>query len=134
MTAAKRSATWQFGADSNAPAAMRRCVREQLEGWGIVKSDDLELLVSEVVTNAVRHASSGGELSLEASPTGFRVEVSDRGSGSPRMRAVEPTEPSGRGLLVVDAIADAWGVNSEASGLGHTVWFELPLAGGVLQE
>ena len=87
-------------------------------------SDTLRLLVSEVVTNAVRHGSNGRPVELHASwNSEVRVEVSDDGEGftpAPRIGALD--EPGGFGLYLVGRLADRWGVETDD---GTTVWFVL---------
>ena len=86
--------------------------------------DTLRLLVSEVVTNAVRHGDSSRPLELRASwDSEVRVEVSDRGAGfTPEPRSGPPDEPGGFGLFLVGQLADRWGVERDR---GTTVWFVL---------
>jgi anti-sigma regulatory factor (Ser/Thr protein kinase) len=91
--------------------------------------DDIRLLVSELVTNAIRHAdaATGGEVGLDVSISGprVRVEVADPGAGfDPTPRAEEMTKPGGWGLYLVDRIADRWGVVTNRM---NRVWFELDL-------
>jgi serine/threonine-protein kinase RsbW len=84
----------------------------------------LRLLVSEVVTNAVRHGNNDQPVELRASwNSEVRVEVRDRGQGftpTPRIGALD--EPGGFGLFLVGRLADRWGVETNG---GTTVWFVL---------
>lgn len=89
--------------------------------------DDIRLLVSELVTNAVRHADSphGGEVELDVTieSSRVRVEVADPGVGfDPQPRDDEMTRPGGWGLYLVDRIADRWGVIRNRM---NRVWFEI---------
>jgi len=89
--------------------------------------EDIRLLVSELVTNAVRHASgpNGGTVALDVTieSSRIRVEVADPGAGfNPQPRDDEMTRPGGWGLYLVDRIADRWGVVRNT--LNH-VWFEI---------
>jgi anti-sigma regulatory factor (Ser/Thr protein kinase) len=89
--------------------------------------EDIRLLVSELVTNAVRHAGGprGGDVALEVTvePASVHVEVADPGTGfDPRPRDDEMTRPGGWGLYLVDRIADRWGV---ARNHRNRVWFEI---------
>jgi len=86
--------------------------------------DTLRLLVSEVVTNAVRHGDSTRPLEVHASwDSEVRVEVSDQGNGfTPAPRPGAPDEPGGFGLFLVGQLADRWGVERDR---GTTVWFVL---------
>ena len=87
---------------------------------------DVRLLVSELVTNAVRHGrgcDGGVELALQVEDGCVRVEVVDGGGGFvPRPRDPDPASMGGWGLVVVDRLADRWGV--EGAG-GTRVWFEM---------
>ena len=89
--------------------------------------DDIRLLVSELVTNAVRHAGGprGGEVALDVTieSARVRVEVADPGGGfDPQPRDDEMTRPGGWGLYLVDRIADRWGVVRNTF---NRVWFEI---------
>ncbi len=90
-------------------------------------TETLRLLVSELVTNAVRHGGHGSPVELHAHwNSQVRIEVSDHGSGftpAPRTGAVD--EPGGYGLFLVGTLADRWGVETDG---GTTVWFELETA------
>jgi anti-sigma regulatory factor (Ser/Thr protein kinase) len=89
--------------------------------------DDLRLLVSELVTNSVRHAGLGEaqtiELKVKLLPEAVRVEVNDQGTGfQPTPRSAQGDDQSGWGLYLVSRLSDRWGVTSD----GVTrVWFEL---------
>ena len=85
------------------------------------------LLVSELVVNAVIHARTESELVLRAEDGHLHVEVVDHSSAQPVMQEYSPTAPSGRGLLILDELADEWGV--ERDGTSKTVWFDLVLDG-----
>jgi len=94
------------------------------------KLRDVRLLVSELVTNAVRHANlRPGDIILlvfEVADHAFRVEVHDPGGGFvPTAPAPDPARPSGWGLYLVAELADRWGVDSDEATL---VWFELDRA------
>jgi anti-sigma regulatory factor (Ser/Thr protein kinase) len=101
------------------PAAARHFVR------GVISDDPLfeklELLVSEVVTNAVLHAQSAVEISVGAANGRIRVEVADTSPVTPERRPSGAT--GGYGLYLLDTMAAAWGV--EQHGHGKTVWFEI---------
>jgi anti-sigma regulatory factor (Ser/Thr protein kinase) len=89
-------------------------------------ASDIELLATEIVSNAVRHANldPSEEIILRIVADGYvRVEVTDLGPPfEPKLRRLEPG-PSGWGLFLVDTISTSWGV--EAEGIGKKVWFEL---------
>jgi anti-sigma regulatory factor (Ser/Thr protein kinase) len=88
--------------------------------------DAVEMLVSELATNCVRHTESPFTVSLDLSINRVRVEVSDSGEGKPEMRFPAPSDPTGRGLRIVDVLSRRWGVTETAGGAGKTVWFEVP--------
>lgn len=109
---------------------VRRALRALLRQWGRHgRSDVAELLASELVTNALVHTDRDAVLTAALGPRGLRVEVRDLASRWPRPRAVDAGDStSGRGLLLVQALADAWGVRAHA--VGKTVWFELDAGPG----
>jgi hypothetical protein len=105
------------------PAA-RRLVAQLLTAWAAdAFSADAMLLVSELVTNVVRHVSGPEALRVEValSEPGLRVAVVDSSPVPPVPRPPGPR--GGHGILLVDALADRWG--SELHGTGKRVWFEL---------
>jgi anti-sigma regulatory factor (Ser/Thr protein kinase) len=113
------------------PAAVteaRTHVTAALDGVPTDVVETVALLVSELATNSVRHAAAGFTLSIERSPDRIRVAVSDDGPGSPEKRSPDPVEPSGRGLLIVEALSDVWGTAPTPDGRGKTVWFEIATA------
>lgn len=95
------------------------------------KLGELELLVSELVTNSIRHAdlsdSASVALTVRVGPRRARVEVTDPGPGfEPPPIAGDPAELSGWGLLLVERLADRWGIRGRSP---TCVWFEIDLAG-----
>jgi anti-sigma regulatory factor (Ser/Thr protein kinase) len=86
--------------------------------------DVAELLVSELVTNAVRHAHGPVTLSLSASCGMVRCEVMDANPAPPCGRQAGDGDESGRGLQLIDVLAESWGSHPNF-GKGKTVWFEL---------
>jgi len=88
-------------------------------------AETVALMVSELATNCVRHADTAFVVGVEHVEGVVRVEVSDASSEPPQLRSPEPTEPSGRGLLIVQALSDQWGVTAGRAGPGKTVWFTL---------
>jgi anti-sigma regulatory factor (Ser/Thr protein kinase) len=119
---------WTLAADPSAPGRARRLVRATLAEWGVsVLSDTAELLVSELVTNAVRYAEAPIGLELELSPPTLLVKVSDPLPDPPRQRQAARTDEGGRGLELVHRLADRWGAHAE--GGGKVVWFEQAVPG-----
>jgi anti-sigma regulatory factor (Ser/Thr protein kinase) len=104
------------------PAA-RRFVRDALRDHSRDILDAAELMASELATNCVQHAQTSFELAINDAQRRIRVEVRDTGQGRPLLRSPVPTDRSGRGLRIVEAMSDAWGV--EPSSHGKTVWFTL---------
>ena len=114
-----------FDADPAAPGLARRVANDTLAIWDLVElAPIVELLVSEVVTNTVRHARSRGEMEMSISDRTVRVAVSDHAGGELGPQHPRPDEPTGRGLAIVDSVATRWGVG-EPDDVGKTVWFEL---------
>ena len=105
--------------------AARHFVTDALKRWGC-PTGDTALLVSELATNAVLHARSEFTVSVDAERGRVRVEVSDRNSRLPQMAVVPSDAYSGRGLMLVQALASAWGVESFTDD-GKTIWFEVDL-------
>lgn len=89
--------------------------------------DAVLVVVSELVTNAVVHGRSAVDVQVDGDPGAgrVRVAVTDAGGGRPRTQRPGPEESHGRGLQIVEALADLWGVEPAASGRGKTVWAEL---------
>jgi signal transduction histidine kinase len=83
-----------------------------------------ELLVSELVTNAILHARTPIHVTVDTRGDTARIGVADESALSPRVRSHSVDSGTGRGLLLVERLASAWGVESENS--GKVVWFELP--------
>jgi anti-sigma regulatory factor (Ser/Thr protein kinase) len=86
--------------------------------------DSVALMVSELVTNALVHGSSGFDVAVDRSADQVRVSVSDRGDGTPEVRSPDSTEPHGRGLQIVEALSDEWGIIPNFAA-GKTVWFQV---------
>ncbi|CAL9636288.1 ATP-binding protein [Streptomyces sp. enrichment culture] len=112
-------------ADLRAVPEARRALRELLRHWGGPgQSEVAELLTSELVTNALVHTEDGAVLTATVGPRALRVEVRDFAGRPPRPRAPEPDErTNGRGLVLVESLADDWGVRPWT--VGKSVWFEL---------
>ena len=106
------------------PAA-RRFATGTLRGVSAETLEAVELMVSELATNCIRHTDSAFELTITRTEADIRVEATDRAGGRPEMRSPRPTDPSGRGLKIVDMLSAEWGVDQRAA-LGKTVWFTVP--------
>lgn len=117
MTTRKR-----FAGEPTGVTAARRFIREQLADEDAVTVETAELMTSELASNCVRHAASDFEVAI-SSRSPVRIEVRDHGSGRPRVLSPGPDEPSGRGLAIVQALAESWGVIPAEA--GKIVWFAL---------
>ncbi|MER7899751.1 ATP-binding protein [Streptomyces sp. NPDC096046] len=122
-------AGWTFPAEPGVVRTARQAVRGQLRAWNLDSLADLAaLLVSELVTNALRHATGPIGVRL-VRPVGLGavllVEVSDPLPDPPRERAARPEDENGRGLHLVASSSRRWGTRPGAT--GKTVWFELAL-------
>jgi sigma-B regulation protein RsbU (phosphoserine phosphatase) len=111
-------------AQDRSPGSARRAVQEALMGAGLeVMLDDALLLVSELVTNAVVHAGTELELRIDIGPDLARIEVIDHGPGLPIRHGADDASEFGRGIFLLDALAQEWGTRHFAG--GKSVWFVL---------
>lgn len=112
-------------ADLRSVPEARRELRELLRDWGKPgRSEIAELLTSELVTNALVHTDDDAVLTAVVAPGGLRVEVRDFVPRRPQVRTPDPDDDThGRGMVLVESLADAWGVRPH--GVGKSVWFEL---------
>ncbi|OQR61784.1 serine/threonine protein phosphatase [Streptomyces maremycinicus] len=116
-------AYWFLEPEDAAPGRARRLARRALSRWGMEDmTDSVELLVSEVVTNAVRYASRPVTLRLLRTDV-LRCEVGDDVPQLPRLRQARATDEGGRGLYLVNRLARRWGATRLST--GKVVWFEL---------
>ncbi|GJF33925.1 hypothetical protein KNE206_66250 [Kitasatospora sp. NE20-6] len=119
------TAQWEFPAEPSAVAPARAAAARRLEDWGMAESAfGVELIVSELVTNAVRYA--GGPVGLRLIRDRVLVcEVTDPSNTQPRLRRARSTDEGGRGLFLVAQLSSRWGSRYGPS--GKTIWAELPL-------
>ncbi|MFF4352622.1 ATP-binding protein [Streptomyces sp. NPDC001530] len=116
---------WALPWSPTACGLARTAVRDVLPRWGLGELvPAAELLVSELVCNALRHAAGPLHLTLEPGPD-VRCSVSDGSLEPPRPTEAGPEDEGGRGLALVDMLAARWGC--ESGPRGKTVWFELPV-------
>ncbi|MER8045988.1 ATP-binding SpoIIE family protein phosphatase [Streptomyces sp. NPDC094032] len=126
------SAYWFLERGEAAPGRARRLARRALERWGLEElSDTVVLLISEVVTNAVRYAERPVTLRLLRTDV-LRCEVGDDSPVMPQLRWIRETSEEGRGLYVVEALSNRWGVEPLAG--GKQVWFEVELPHAARRE
>jgi anti-sigma regulatory factor (Ser/Thr protein kinase) len=135
MRGKHRSVPFQSGNDMSqalkpelgAPAQARRSVASALDAWGLDPiSDDAILLTSELVTNAVLHAGTPIVLVVQHIQRGVRIEVNDDAPSLPERRYAGggPPRGDGRGVWLLDQLADRWGVQRRPH-YSKFVWFEL---------
>jgi anti-sigma regulatory factor (Ser/Thr protein kinase) len=118
---------WTLRLDHAEVATARDLTRRQLGLWGLDKlADTTELLVSELVTNAIKAASYEVELRLMRVGK-LLVEVSDDNHNLPQLQRADADDVQGRGLALVSHLSRRWGTSRKA--VGKVVWFELPLPG-----
>ncbi|MFD5034207.1 SpoIIE family protein phosphatase [Streptomyces sp. NPDC058405] len=116
-------AYWFLEPEDAAPGRARRLARRALARWDLEElSDSVELLISEVVTNAVRYAERPVTLRLLRTDV-LRCEVGDDSPQLPRQRRARDTDEGGRGLFLVNRLARRWGATRLST--GKVVWFEV---------
>lgn len=126
-------ATWQLPHTPRSAPHARELLRTQLTDWKIdgEVAETAELLLSELVTNSLRHASTppGREIGVRfATYDGrLRVEVADANNCWPTPRQASPEDEGGRGLTLVQALAERWGCCPRRHGIGKATWAELAL-------
>ncbi|MEU9112516.1 ATP-binding protein [Streptomyces sp. NPDC048483] len=116
---------------TSVPEARRRVIA-LLREWGADQQvrDDVELVVSELFTNAVRHTDSekvGCEVTLVGSY--IRIEITDEGGAgvsAPHAQPGSVDKEGGRGLFLVGALSESWGTRPDDGGRGRVVWADLP--------
>ncbi|MET7638271.1 SpoIIE family protein phosphatase [Streptomyces sp. NPDC005438] len=119
---------WTLPAEPRSVARARELACQQLALWHVDElADTTELLVSELVTNALRHGEGSIRLRLLLDRS-LVCEVWDAGLVQPRRRRARDTDEGGRGLQLVQMLSVGWG--SRRTPYGKTVWFELPLPDG----
>lgn len=117
--------------DPSSVREARRYVRGELSAAGFHAAVfAAELLVSELVTNAILHARTAVRIAVEPRRDDVRIAVGDDSPLPPRRRRHSIESATGRGLLLVERVAAHWGV--DADGLGKVVWFDLPRNPGEL--
>ena len=104
--------------------ASRQMIHGTLSRWCDTSVHETALLlISELVTNGVRHADSDVVVRIAVGADTIRIEVNDRSPALPVLRTPRPSDPGGRGLRIVDELALRWGVQPRRT--GKCVWFEL---------
>ncbi|MFJ9242332.1 ATP-binding protein [Streptomyces sp. NPDC101776] len=128
-----REAQWQLPRNPRSAGHARALLRWQLTDWKIAGevADTAELLLSELVTNSIRHARTppGREIGVRfATYDGrLRVEVADASNHRPQPREAAPEDEGGRGVSLVQALSERWGSCPRLHGIGKATWAELSL-------
>ncbi|WP_333768074.1 ATP-binding protein [Streptomyces sp. IBSBF 2435] len=125
--AASTGGTFERDLDGRWVGRLRRISAAKLRAWNLVSlMDDVQLLVSELVTNALRYGEDG-EIAFRLVITlqGVLIAVNDGSSHRPRLSDVDEASETGRGLFLVASIADDWGVSPD----GTTTWCTLRVPG-----
>ncbi|MGI5144509.1 SpoIIE family protein phosphatase [Streptomyces sp. CA-106110] len=123
---ADRVASWDLPPDPAVVAPARQHATDQLTTWGLTRAAFItELVVSELVTNAIRYGKPPIQLRMIHHNTTLICEVSDTSSTTPHMRRARSHDEGGRGLLLVAQLADHWGTRHTPT--GKTVWAEQTL-------
>ncbi|MGK3944630.1 SpoIIE family protein phosphatase [Streptomyces caeruleatus] len=121
----ERVAQWELPSDPAVVSRSRAAVTEQLAAWGLDElSFTVELVASELVTNAIRHATGPVQLRL-LRDRALICEVSDGSGTSPRLRRARTEDEGGRGLFLVAQLTERWGTRYTSD--GKIIWTELPL-------
>ncbi|WP_405952433.1 SpoIIE family protein phosphatase [Streptomyces prunicolor] len=123
---AEQVSTWDIPADPSLVAPIRKQVVEQLDSWNMSEAGfTAELVVSELVTNAIRYGAHPIRLRLIHDATTLICEVSDTNHTAPHLRRAKTWDEGGRGLLLVAQLTQRWGSRHTAD--GKTIWAELSL-------
>ncbi|AVH61217.1 ATP-binding protein [Streptomyces dengpaensis] len=132
-TAAPKDIEWRLPRHARSMGRARTLLREQATSWKLPDelTETAVLLLSELLTNAYRHAkvSRGREIWARCALDSdhIRVWVTDANDTLPTPRSASLDDESGRGLALVATLADDWGAAPRKVGIGKTVWFELCL-------
>lgn len=127
---AVRSVSRHAGRDVDSLRAVRVWLRTRLDELTDLPAPVLaeaEVMVSELVTNVIRHTTSEADLTLVVTAADVRIEVHDDDRALPVLPPLEPSRVGGNGLRIVDAWSTSWGVAVDAGSTGKTVWFTLAL-------
>ena len=125
-----REISFEVGPDSLAPREARHRVADELVDVAGIDAETAELLVSELVTNVVRHAGTPAHVRLVIDVDCVRVEVADGSPARPKVQPLRRRAVTGRGMRIVDGLAARWGTDTVSTGsldarYRKVVWFEL---------
>jgi anti-sigma regulatory factor (Ser/Thr protein kinase) len=118
----------QLPSTLTSPQLARAFLRATLETWKLDGFGEVtELLATELVANVVTHVGAPMTLRVHRGPSMMRVEIDDPSPEVPVVRHPDSADEHGRGVLLIDQLANAWGVESHRDD-GKTVWFELDVS------
>lgn len=125
------TASRTFPPDTASIRAARRFVLDAAGAAGALPRAAIEVMVSELATNAIQHANTAFEVRVALAGPVLHVEVSDSGRARPKARPMPPpgTLRGGRGLSLVNHLSDRWGIRPVPGGRGKAVWFEIGVLG-----
>ena len=124
---------WQLPPTARSVPQARQHINATLRRWQLEHlAETARLLTSELVTNAVLHARTPMTLAMESTSAGVRISVTDGSPIPPALRRHSVTATTGRGLRLLDQLADAWSVEDREG--GKTVWFTLSSAANPWQD
>jgi anti-sigma regulatory factor (Ser/Thr protein kinase) len=115
----------RFPPDTSSVRDVRRFVEDAVADLPREKLEVVLLAASELASNSVRHATTEYVVTVDRTDRQVRVTVEDQGEGTPALQDPDPSTPSGRGLLIVSQLSDAWGASSARG--QNRVWFALQL-------
>lgn len=128
----ERTAWCRLSPEATSARRAREWGRQTLADWGAAEQvETVELILSELVTNALRHGAGPIRVSLAVTTTELWIEVHDAGDGQPQRCQPDHDQTSGRGLEIVDALlrpAGVWGVRTRPTEPGKVVYAAMPLA------
>ncbi|MFE7464866.1 ATP-binding protein [Streptomyces sp. NPDC057499] len=116
-----------FAVSEHSARHLRHILHLYLKGWGLLDvADGAELALTELIANVVRHVpgSRCQTFIFRLPDGGVRVEVADESTDLPYLVVRDELDEGGRGLVMVEALTDRWGVEPRRDGRGKTVWFE----------
>lgn len=127
----ERLAVWTLPTDASVVGAARRLAERQLAAWDLAgAAHTTELIISELVTNAIRHGEGPIQLRLIHDRGRLLAEVTDTSSASPHLRHARDSDEGGRGLYIVMRLSLRWGVRHSRQ--DKTIWSEQGLDGGAM--
>ena len=120
----------QFRCQPQSVTAARLFVRDRLSDQALETVEAAEVMTSELASNCVLHARTDFEVAIDSREQ-IRIELSDTGQGRPRLLSPTPRELTGRGLRIVEAMSEAWGVIAAATGIEVVVGADDQGAAGI---